>query len=76
MKDKTLGIWLIVMFGISGLAITLLAWLWPALESDRVMATLAGSIGIGIAVTYAFMLRKSPGDRNEKQVPVEVENKS
>ena len=76
MKDKTLGIWLIVIFGVSGLAITVLAWLWPALESDRVMATLAGLIGIGIAVTYAFMLRQSPGGSDQEQVPVEAENKS
>lgn len=73
MKDKSLGIWLIVMFGVSGLAVIALAWLWPTLQSDRIVATLTGLVGIGIALIRAFTLRQSP---DEKQVTVEVENKS
>jgi len=75
MKDKSLGIWLIVMFGVSGLAVIALAWLWPTLQSDRIVATLTGLVGIAVAVIRALTLRQSPGD---KQVTVEVEvgNKS
>ena len=73
MKDKSLGIWLIVMFGVSGVAVIALAWLWPTLQSDRIVATLTGLVGIGIAVIRALALRQSPAD---KQVTVEVENKS
>jgi len=73
MKDKSLGIWLIVMFGVSGLAIIALAWLWPTLQSDRIVATFTGLMGVTVAVIRALTLRQSPAD---KQVAVEVENKS
>ena len=73
MRDKSLGIWLIVMFGVSGLAIITLAWLWPTLQSDRIVATLTGLVGITIALIRALTLKKSA---NDKQVPVEVEDKS
>jgi len=61
------------MFGVSGLAVITLAWLWPTLQSDRIVATLTGLVGIGIAVIRALTLRQSPAD---KQVTVEAENKS
>jgi len=73
MKDKSLGIWLIVMFGVSGLAVIALAWLWPTLQSDRIVATFTGLMGVTVAVIRALTLRQSLAD---KQVPVEVENKS
>jgi hypothetical protein len=75
MKDKSLGIWLIVMFGVSGLAVIILAWLWPTLQSDRLVATLTGLLGVTVAVIRALMFRQSP---NDKQIAVkaEVEEKS
>lgn len=75
MKEKSLGIWLIVLFGISGLAIIVLAWLWPTLQSDRIAATLLGTVGIAVAVVRALMFRQSPEDK-QVTVKVEVENKS
>ncbi len=75
MKDKSLGIWLIALFGVSGLAVITLAWLWPTLQSDRIVATLTGLVGIAVAIIRALTLRQS---NNVKRVPVEaeVENKS
>jgi hypothetical protein len=73
MKDKSLGIWLIVLFGVSGLAAISLGWLLPWLESDRIVATLGGVAGITVAVIRLLMLRQ-PND--EKQVPVEIEIES
>jgi len=73
MKDKSLGIWLIVLFGVSGLAVIALAWLWPTLQSDRIVATLTGLVGITVAIIRALTLRQS---NNVKRVPVEVENRS
>ncbi len=72
MKDKSLGIWIIILFGISGIAVIGLAWLWPTLESDRFITTIAGSIGIIVAGAQGLMLRQphvTPGE----QVAVEVE---
>lgn len=73
MRDKSLGIWLIVMFGISGIAVMMLAWLWPTLESERITATLVGSVGILIALIRGLMLRQSPASASDKQVTVKVE---
>ena len=78
MKDKSLDIWLIVIFGVSGLAVTMLAWLWPAMESERIMATLAGLVGIMIAVVKGLSLKKLTVIANDEQVAVkaEIEEKS
>ncbi len=73
MKDKSLGIWLIVMFGLSGTAMIVLAWLWPALQSERITATIAGFLGVGIATVRALILRQST---DKKRVAVEVESES
>jgi len=37
MKDKSLSIFLIVLFGMSGIAILLLTWLRPMPESERIL---------------------------------------
>ena len=73
MKDKSLEIWLIAIFGISGMAVTMLAWLWPAMESERFLATLAGSVGVLIALFRAIMVKKSGVGTSNEQVPIEVE---
>ena len=71
MKDRALGIWLIVMFGVSGLAV--LSWLWPALAADRLSATAAGGFGLAVAGLRAMMLRQSGGDNSGRRMPVNVE---
>ena len=75
MRDKSMGILLIVLFGISGIAVLLLAWLGTVLASDRITATLAGSAGIFIASTQAFMLRRSPPRKHHELFPAKVEAK-
>jgi hypothetical protein len=72
MKDKSLDITLITIFGISGIVVTLLAWLWPAMESDRITATLAGMLGLFIGLARYIGLRKSIKRENER-ITVEVE---
>jgi hypothetical protein len=73
MKDKSLGILLTALFGMSGLAVITLAWLWPTLESERFMATMAGSLGILIATSQTLRLRRS-SETERKRIPVEVDN--
>jgi uncharacterized membrane protein len=70
MKDKSLGIWLVVLFGGSGLAVISLGWLLPWLESDRIVATLGGMAGLIVAAIRLLMLRQP---NNEKPVTVEIE---
>jgi drug/metabolite transporter (DMT)-like permease len=72
MKDKSLEITLIVVFGISGLAVMLMAWLWASMESQRIMATVAGLTGLLIATFKYISLRKLFRNESEK-IPVRVE---
>jgi hypothetical protein len=71
MKDRSLGIWLMVLFGVSGLAVTTLAWSLPTLAQDRIGATIVGLAGIVVAVVRGLMLRKGPAAPVEA-VPVEA----
>jgi hypothetical protein len=68
MKDRSLGIWLMVIFGVSGLAVVVLSWSLPALHSDRLVATVVGTAGIAVAVIRGLMLRKSPIRQTEELV--------
>jgi Flp pilus assembly protein TadB len=72
MKDKSLEIMLIVVFGISGLAVMLIAWLWASMESQRIMATVVGLTGLLIATFKYISLRKLFRNESEK-IPVRVE---
>lgn len=72
MKDKSLDITLMIIFGISGLTVTILAWLWPAMESERILATLVGLTGLLIALFRYIGLRKAGRTENER-VPIRVE---
>ena len=73
MRDKSTGIWLIILFGISGIAVLMLAWLWPILESERIPAIFAGSAGLFIALTRLLMLKRSSGVTYDEHVPVKVD---
>ena len=74
MKDRSLDIMLIIVFGISGIVVTLMAWLWPAMESERITATLAGMLGLFIGLVRYIGLRRSIKRENER-ITVEVESR-
>ena len=78
MRDKSLGIFLTVLFGISGMAVLLLVWLWPTLESERTMAIFVGSAGLLVALIQVLALKRSSGRIGDEQdmVTVEAEDKS
>jgi hypothetical protein len=77
-RDRSLGIWLIVLFGIPGMVILMLAWLWPTLASERITAIFAGSTGLLVALTQVLMLKRSPDrtDNEPTMIKVEAENRS
>lgn len=74
MKDKSLNVLLLVIFGITGAVILMLAWLEPMSVSERALTTIIGSVGIFMALTRAMML-KSQARTGTGQVPVEVKDK-
>ena len=57
MKDKSLSITLVLIFGISGIAMLMLAWLQPMPGSERVMAFFIGSVGLLVALIRVSMLK-------------------
>ena len=72
MGDKSLSIFLMVLFGISGIAILMLAWLWQMPASERVLATLIGSTGLFVALSRGLLLRSSKARTEAEQVTVGV----
>ena len=57
-KDKSLDIILMALFGIGGIAILIIAWMQPMLTSERILNTFIGSIGI-LWVLIRMLIRRS-----------------
>jgi polyferredoxin len=60
MRDKSLDIFLMVLFGIGGIIILVLAWLQPMPLTDRIVTTSIGSIGIVWVLIRARVLKPVP----------------
>ena len=73
MKDRSLNILLMLLFGVSGIAIMTLVWVRPVPASDRILSTLAGSAGLLVVFTQVLLLKSSPSKVETEQVLVEVE---
>ena len=75
MRDKSLDIFLMVLFGISGAAILMLAWLRPMPGADRILSTFIGSVGLLVAFTRAMLLKPARTETGQVLVKAEVEDK-
>jgi len=73
MIDKSLDKFLIVLFGTSGVAILVLAWLWPMPTSERIIATVIGLAGFFTALFRALLFKSSRVRSDVEQNPVKVE---
>ncbi len=74
--DKSLSIFMMAFFGISGTVILILAWVEPMPVSEKVLTTLVGSVGLLIALSRALLLRSTRGVNSTTKVAVEVQNRS
>ena len=72
MRDKSLGVFRVALFGISGMAILALAWAQPMPVVERFMATFIGSVGFLVAVVWGLLLRPQQVRAGEEGVPAEV----
>ena len=72
MVDKSLSIFLTVLFGVAGAVVLMLAWLRPMPESDRVLTVIVGSVGLIIALVRAMLLKSLQARTGTEQVTVEV----
>lgn len=73
MRDKSLDILLMFLFGTSGIAILLLAWLQPMVDSERILTTLIGSAGLLLASIKVKQVKSPPVTTGNKAKLVKVE---
>ena len=76
MRDKSLDILLMVVFGISGMVILMLAWLRPMLEEERILTTVIGSAGLLMTFHRALLFKFHKVEVKDKSVPVETRDRS
>ncbi len=72
-RDRSLSVLLMVLFGISGIFILVFSWLHPMSGMERILSTILGVIGLGVALSRIPLLR-FPKAGAEK-VPVEAETR-
>ncbi|MFH1002740.1 MAG: hypothetical protein V1780_01190 [Chloroflexota bacterium] len=70
MKDKTLEVFLKLLFGLGGITLLVTAGVQPMLASERVLTASVGAIGLGW-VFLGWVLPRA-GKDNLKAVPAEV----
>ncbi len=77
MIDKTLDIFLIVLFGAGGMAILIMAWIQPMSLSERILSTSIGAIGLVWVLLRALQFRSlhASDDAETDTVNIEAENK-
>ena len=72
MRDKSLGILLMVLFGISGITVLVLAWLWPMPGLERILTTFIGTFGLGVALSRVPLLKSAKPRADAEQVIIKV----
>ena len=72
-RDKGFDIFLTVFFGMTGIAVLILAWIQPMPVSERILTTSAGSTGLLLALIQALVF-KSVRTR-ARAVPVRIETR-
>ena len=74
-EEKSNGMFLPVLFGVMGLIVLMLAWLWPVLSADRIPAILVGSASVFGALLRIPAARRSANRSDDKEVTVKVDIK-
>jgi len=72
MRDLASNMFLTVFFGLTGMAILILAWIQPMPVSERILSTSAGAVGPLVALIRALMLKFARTGTNATPVPVEA----
>jgi len=74
-RDKSLGLLLMVLFGVSGVAILVLAWLQPMPERERILSTFIGASGLLVALSRGLLLKSVKVGTDTGPTMVKVEDK-
>ena len=72
-RDRSLSVLLMALFGISGTFILVFTWLQPMPGMERVLSTVLGAIGLGVALSQVPRLRLPKAVAETENVPVEAE---
>ena len=70
MKNKTLHIPLMVIFGVGGIGALAIAWGQPLSFSDRILLTFGGVIGLAWVLILAVLSRLTPAKPDTNRVQV------
>ncbi len=71
-KDRSMSLILMLLFGISGTLILIFTWLQPMPGMERVLSTVLGAIGLGVALSRIPALRFPKAGTEAGKVPVEI----
>ena len=78
MKDKSLDVLLMILFGIGGITIVVLTWSQAMQLPERMLSTSIGMIGLIWTASRVRLLKSMPGklvaQRNETQDSIEENN--
>ena len=69
-SDRALDIMLMILFGMGGLAVMVIAWVQPLFTMERILATLIGSAGFFWVLARVLLMRRSRTDTDDVLVPV------
>ena len=72
MEDKSLSIFLAAAFGIPGLSIMLLAWLLPEMSSQRLVAIVAGAVGLLVCAAQLLAFFRTAVKAHEEPAMIRV----
>ena len=78
MRDKSLDVLLMILFGIGGITIMVLTWSQTMQLPERILSTSIGMIGLIWTASRVRLLKSMPGElvakRNEAQDSIEDNN--
>jgi len=74
MKDKSLSMMLMVLFGISGALILAFTWLQPMPGMERILGTVFGAVGLGVALRRIPLLKSPKVAVEAEKVPAEIKD--
>ncbi len=73
-RDKSLDIFLMVLFGMGGITILILAWAQPMLLPERILTTSVGSMGLLWVFVRALVRRPLRADTSVALVLLEAQS--
>jgi len=76
MKNKTLNMALMVIFGVGGIATLAIAWGQPLPLSDRILPTFGGVIGLAWVLILAVLPRLTPVKPDTDRLQVIADNET